>query len=285
MSKKPLEGKVALVAGATRSVGRAIAIELGTAGATVYCTGRSVAGKTTGRPESINETADLVTKAGGQGIAIQTDHTDQTAVQALFERIRDEQAGSLDILVNNVWGGGEFTDRGVPFWKHDLHKGLAMLERAINSHIITAHYAAPLMVAKGSGVIFEITDGNNQDYRGSFFYDLVKTSVMRMAETMAIELTPHNVAAIAVTPGFLRSETILEYFGVTEENWRDGIAKYADFAHSESPHYLGRAITAMSADGSIMDKSGQALTAGDLAVEYGFTDLDGTQPHWQRRND
>jgi len=200
MSKKPLEGKVALVAGATRSVGRAIAIELGTAGATVYCTGRSVAGKTTGRPESINETADLVTKAGGQGIAIQTDHTDQTAVQALFERIRDEQAGLLDILVNNVWGGGEFTDRGVPFWKHDLHKGLAMLERAINSHIITAHYAAPLMVAKGSGVIFEITDGNNQDYRGSFFYDLVKTSVMRMAETMAIELTPHNVAAIAVTP-------------------------------------------------------------------------------------
>jgi len=283
MTKKHNKNQVVLVAGATRSIGRAAAIEFGASGATVYCTGRSITGNTTGRPESVNETADLVTAAGGEGIAVQVDHTDPKAVQALIERIEKEQ-GSLDVLVNNIWGGGELTDRGAPFWKHDLHKGLTMLERAINSHIITAHYAAPLMISNKGGVIFEITDGNTDKYRGSFFYDLVKTTIMRMAKTMAIELKPHNVAAIAMTPGFLRSEAILEHFGVTEENWRDAISKYEPFGLSESPHYLARALKAISADLKIMDKSGKTFTVGDIAEEYGFTDVNGTQPHWQRNN-
>lgn len=281
MAGKQNKKQVVLVAGATRSIGRAAAIEFGASGATVYCTGRSVTGNTTGSSESINETADLVTNAGGKGIAVRVDHTDPKAVQALIERIEKEQ-GSLDVLVNNIWGGGELTDRGAPFWKHDLHKGLTMLERAINSHIITAHYAAPLMISNGGGVIFEITDGNTDKYRGSFFYDLVKTTIMRMAKTMAIELKSHNVAAIAITPGFLRSEVILKHFGVTEENWRDAISKYEPFALSESPYYLARALKAMSVDNKIMDKSGQTFAVGDMAEEYNFTDTDGTQPHWQR---
>ncbi len=283
MTVRRSKKQVVLVAGATRSIGRAAAIEFGASGATVYCTGRSVTGSTTGRPENINETANLVTSAGGRGIAVQVDHTDPEAVQALIERIEKEQ-GSLDILINNIWGGGELTDRGASFWEHDLHKGLTMLERAINSHIITAHYAAPLMISGGGGEIFEITDGSTDEYRGSFFYDLVKTTIMRMAKTMAIELKSHSVAAIAVTPGFLRSEAILEHFGVTEENWRDAISKYEPFALSESPYYLARALKAMSADHKIMDKSGKTFAVGDLAEEYGFTDVNGTQPHWQRDN-
>ncbi len=283
MAGKQDKNQVVLVAGATRSIGRATAIEFGASGAIVYCTGRSIAGNTTGRKENINETADLVTRAGGTGIAVQVDHTDPKAVQELIERIREEQ-GSLDILVNNIWGGGELTERGVPFWEHDLRKGLTMLERAINSHIITAHYAAPLLISNGGGVIYEITDGNTDNYRGSFFYDLVKTTIMRMTKTMAIELKSHNVAAIAVTPGFLRSEAVLEHFGVTEENWRDAISKYEPFALSESPHYLARALKAMSADRKVMDKSGQTLAVGDIAEEYGFTDVGGAQPHWQRNN-
>jgi NAD(P)-dependent dehydrogenase (short-subunit alcohol dehydrogenase family) len=283
MTEKHAKNQVILVGGATRSIGRAAAIEFGASGATVYCTGRSVIGKTTGRPENINETADLVTGAGGKGIAVQVDHTDPKAVKALIERIEKEQ-GSLDVLVNNIWGGGELTDRGALFWEHDLRKGLTMLERAINSHIITARYAVPLMISSGGGVIFEITDGNTDEYRGSFFYDLVKTTIMRMAKTMAIELKPHNIAAIAITPGFLRSEAILEHFGVTEENWRNAISKYEPFALSESPYYLARALKVMGADHKVMDKSGQTFAVGDIAEEYGFTDVDGTQPHWQRNN-
>ncbi len=280
MKNKPLKGKVALVAGATRGAGRGIAVELGAAGATVYCTGRSVRGQTTGRPETIDDTAELVTKAGGKGIAVRVDHTKPLEVETLIGRIIKEQHGHLDIVVNDIWGGDELAQWGVPFWAHKLEDGLKMLDRAINTHIITSHYAAPLLVKRKQGIIFEITDGKTYDYRGTFFYDLVKVTVMRMAKTMAIELEPHNVAAIAVTPGFLRSEAMLG--DLTEENWRERIKEDKFFAFSETPHYIGRAIVALAADPKVMTKTGQTLATWDLAEEYGFTDLDGTQPHWQR---
>jgi NAD(P)-dependent dehydrogenase (short-subunit alcohol dehydrogenase family) len=280
MKNKPLKGKVALVAGATRGAGRGIAVELGAAGATVYCTGRSVRGQTTGRPETIDDTAELVTKAGGKGIAVRVDHTKPLEVETLIGRINKEQHGHLDIVVNDIWGGDELAQWGVPFWAHELDDGLKMLDRAINTHIITSHYTAPLLVKRKQGLIFEITDGKTYDYRGTFFYDLVKVTVMRMAKTMAIELEPHNVAAIAVTPGFLRSEAMLG--DLTEENWRERIKEDKFFAFSETPHYIGRAIVALAADPTVMTKTGQTLATWDLAEEYGFTDLDGTQPHWQR---
>jgi NAD(P)-dependent dehydrogenase (short-subunit alcohol dehydrogenase family) len=280
MKNKPLKGKVVLVAGATRGAGRGIAVELGAAGATVYCTGRSVRGQTTGRPETIDDTAELVTKAGGKGVAVRVDHTKPLEVETLIERIDKEQHGQLDVVVNDIWGGDELAQWGVPFWAHDLTNGLRMLDQAINTHIITSHYAAPLLVKRKQGILFEITDGKTYDYRGTFFYDLVKVTVMRMARTMAIELKPYNVAAIAVTPGYLRSEAMLG--DLMEENWRERIKDDKFFAFSETPHYIGRAIAALAADPDIMAKTGLTLATWDLAEEYGFTDLNGTQPHWQR---
>lgn len=285
-TRKPtLEGQVALVAGATRGAGRGIAIELGAAGATVYCTGRSVRGQTTGRPETIEETAERVTHAGGRGIPLRVDHTEPEQVEELFRRIAAEQQGRLDIVVNDIWGGDELARWGVPFWEHPLVDGLIMLDRAVNTHIITSHYAAPLLVARKHGVLFEITDGKTYDYRGTFFYDLVKVTVMRMARTMAMDLEPHGVAALAVTPGFLRSEAMLDHFGVTAQNWREGAKQDRFFAFSETPHFIGRAIVALASDPRRMTKTGQTLATWDLAEEYGFDDIDGTRPHWQRNYD
>ncbi|MCL4394178.1 MAG: SDR family oxidoreductase [Chloroflexi bacterium] len=280
--KHSLAAQVALVAGATRGAGRGIAVELGAAGATVYCTGRSVRGRTTSRPESIDETAEMVSRAGGRGIAVPVDHSQPDQVQALFRRIASEQDGQLDILVNDIWGGDELAQWGVPFWEHSLAAGLEMLERAVHTHIITSHFAAPLLVNRKRGAILEITDGKNYDYRGTFFYDLVKVTVMRMAWTMAKDLEPYQVAALAVTPGFLRSEAMLDHFGVTEQNWREGAQQDKFFAFSETPHYIGRAVAALASDPNLMVKSGQTLATWDLAEEYGFTDLDGSRPHWQR---
>jgi NAD(P)-dependent dehydrogenase (short-subunit alcohol dehydrogenase family) len=280
--KKILKNKVAVVAGATRGAGRGIAVELGAAGAVVYCTGRSIKGKTSGRPETVDETADMVTKAGGKGIARQVDHTQPDQVKDLFQQISNEHHGRMDILVNDIWGGDELTEWNIPYWEHSLEAGLEMLERAINTHIITSHYATPLLIKSKSGIIFEITDGKTYDYRGTFFYDLVKVSIMRMAYSMAKDLSAYNVAAVAVTPGFLRSEAVLDHFGVTEENWRDGIKRDKFFAFSETPHYIGRAIVALATDPKIISKSGKTVATWDLAEEYGFVDLDGSQPHWQR---
>ncbi len=287
-----LEGRIAVVAGATRGAGRGIACMLGEAGATVYCTGRSVRGRpaTGDRPETIEETAEMVTARGGRGVAVQVDHTDETQVEALFARIRAE-AGRLDLLVNDVWGGDQLTEWGVPFWQLELDKGFRMIERAVHSHIITSRHGVPLMLGKdGSvrardsppGVIFEITDGNSYGYRGNLFYDLVKTAVIRLAFSQATELRRRNVAAVAVTPGFLRSETMLEHFGVTEENCREGAEKDANFIASETPFFVGRAIAALSADPDIAEKSGQVWSSWDLAEEYGFDDIDGRRPHWGR---
>lgn len=284
-----LAGKVAVVAGATRGAGRGIAVELGAAGATVYCTGRSVRGQPSdlNRPETIDETAELVTQAGGRGIAVRVDHTREAEVKALFERIKDEQNGQLDVLVNDIWGGDSLTEWQVPFWNIDVSKGLWMLERALFTHILTSRYGAPLMVARGSGLIIEVGDGDTLDYRGTFLYDLVKTSVMRLAFGMAEDLRTkgegraQGVTALALTPGYLRSEEMLENKGVTEANWRDAAKQDASFAKSETPHYIGRAVVALASDPNVHEKSGKALSTWGLVDEYGFTDLDGSQPRWQ----
>jgi NAD(P)-dependent dehydrogenase (short-subunit alcohol dehydrogenase family) len=255
-STAPLAGKVALVAGATRGGGRGIAVALGAAGATVYATGRSSAAGHSGmdRPETIEETAALVTAA--------------------------EQAGRLDVLVNCIWGGDPLTDWEHPLWEQDLEVGFRLLRQAVGTHLITSRYALPLMVARGRGLVVEVTDGNTTRYRGSLFYDLAKSSVIRLAVAQAAELKPHGVAAVAITPGFLRSEAVLDHLGVTEANWRDGVPQDPDFAWSETPAYLGRAVAALAADPGVMAKAGRALATWGLYAEYGFTDTDGSQPDW-----
>jgi NAD(P)-dependent dehydrogenase (short-subunit alcohol dehydrogenase family) len=286
---KPLQGRIALVAGATRGAGRGVACALGEAGATVYCTGRSVPGKpaTKGRRETINETAEMVTARGGKGIAVRCDHAKESDVRKLVARIRCEQNGKLDILVNDVWGGDALTEFGKTFWQVSIDKGLAMLHQAVHSHIITSRYAAPLMIKRsntkhGGGLIVEITDGDFFGYRGNLFYDLVKISVIRLAMAMAYELRKTQITALAVTPGFLRSETMFDNFGVKEENWRDAAKKHPDFLQSETPIFVGRAIAALAADPDLKKKSGQVLSSWDLSDEYGFTDSDGSRPHWGR---
>jgi NAD(P)-dependent dehydrogenase (short-subunit alcohol dehydrogenase family) len=284
--KQPLTGKVALVAGGTRGGGRGIAVELGAAGATVYVTGRS---STSGRsdldrPETIEETAGQITAAGGVGIPVRTDHSRPQQVRALADRIAREQNGRLDVLVNSVWGGDPLTDWEYPLWEQDLETGLRLLRQAVETHVITSRFALPLMVARKSGLVVEVTDGNTARYRGSFFYDLAKSAVIRLAVAQAAELKPHGVAAVAITPGFLRSEAVLEHFGVTEANWHEGALMDPNFAHSETPAYLGRAVAALAADPGIMAKTGRALATWSLYEEYGFTDADGRQPdfaaHW-----
>lgn len=280
---KPLQERIAVVAGATRGAGRGIARALGEAGATVYCTGRSVRGRpaTGTRPETIEETAELVTAAGGVGIPVRTDHTVEEEVRALFERVRAEQ-GRLDVLVNDVWGGDELIEWNTPFWESDVDKGLRMQRQGVWSHALTARHGVPLMVERGSGLVVEVTDGDSLRYRGMFFYDLAKTTVMRLAADMAYELRPHGVTALAVTPGFLRSEAMLEGFGVAEENWRDAVAKEPYFAESETPLYVGRAVAALAADPQVWKKAGGTYASWTLSDEYGFQDADGRRPHWGR---
>ena len=282
ITNRPLVGQVALVAGATRGAGRAIAIELAAAGALVYATGRSTSSSPSPmqRPETIEETAELSAVRGGKALAVRVDHTVPEEVAALLERIDREQAGRLDILINDLWGGDPLAQWGLPFWEHDLEAGLLMQRNAVGSHLITSWYAAPLMVRRGSGLIIEVTDGINDRYRGSLFYDLAKASVIRLAMAQAEDLRPHNVAALALSPGFLRSEAMLDHFGVTEATWRDAIARDPNFAVSETPFFIGRAVVALASDPDVMSKSGQALATWNLAREYDFTDVDGTQPHW-----
>jgi NAD(P)-dependent dehydrogenase (short-subunit alcohol dehydrogenase family) len=278
---RPLADMIALVAGATRGAGRGIAVMLGAAGATVYCTGRSTRGNpaTPDRPETIEETAELVTAAGGRGIAVRVDHTIADQVRVLFERV-EQDFHRLDILVNDIWGGDELSEWGKPFWKLDPVKGLRMQELAVDTHILTARFGAPMMVKQKSGLIIEITDGMHLDYRGNLFYDLAKISAIRLAYAMAAELRRHKVVALALTPGFLRSEAMLDGFGVSEANWRDAIAKNPDFVESETPAYVGRAVVALATDPNVADKAGKVCASWTLAKEYGFHDADGRQPDW-----
>ncbi|MCZ8523576.1 MULTISPECIES: SDR family oxidoreductase [Paenibacillus] len=280
----PLQGKIAVVAGATRGAGRAIAVSLGEAGAVVYCTGRSVRGKLSpiGRPETIDETAEMVTARGGRGIAVRVDHTVEEEVRSLFERIRTEQEGRLDILVNDIWGGESLTVWGKPFWETSLQDGLQIQKQAVHAHLITSYYGAPLMAARGQGLIVEVTDGFDYRYRGNLYYSLAKISAIHLAEAMAAELKASGVTALSVTPGFLRSEQMLDHFGVTEDNWRDAIAQEPHYSESETPYLLGQGIAALAADPKVAAKSGHILTSWDLSEEYGYTDIDGRRPHWGR---
>jgi NAD(P)-dependent dehydrogenase (short-subunit alcohol dehydrogenase family) len=278
-----LEGKVALVAGATRGAGRGIAVELGAAGATVYCTGRSTTAQRSemDRPETIEETAELINKAGGRGIAVQVDHLDQTQVKQLVERIEREQ-DRLDILVNDIWGADWLTQWNVPVWEHSLENGLRILRLAIDTHIITNHFALPVLIKNAGGLVVEVTDGtaeyNAEHYRLSLFYDLAKTSVIRVAWSLAHELKPHQCTAVALSPGWLRSEQMLDNYGVKEENWRDATKKQPHFIITETPRYVGRAVAHLAADTEVARWNGQSLNSGQLAKVYGFTDVDGSQP-------
>jgi NAD(P)-dependent dehydrogenase (short-subunit alcohol dehydrogenase family) len=279
----PLKGRVALVAGATRGAGRGIAVELGAAGATVYCTGRSTRARPSelNRPETIEETAELVRGAGGEGIAVQVDHLDPAQVEALVARIEREQ-GRLDVLVNDVWGADHLIEWNVPVWKHSLEGGRRMLRLAIDTHLITSHFALSLLIRNPGGLVVEMTDGtaeyNSENYRLSVFYDLAKTSVVRMGWSLAKELQPFQCTALALSPGWLRSEQMLDIYGVTESNWRDATAKQPHFVISETPRYVGRAVAHLAGDPDVARWNGQSLSSGQLARVYGFTDLDGSRP-------
>ncbi|MCY1145099.1 SDR family oxidoreductase [Actinoplanes sp. Pm04-4] len=283
MTNQPLKGKVALVAGATRGAGRQIAVQLGAAGATVYATGRSTRGRRSemDRPETIEETAEMVTAAGGEGISVVVDHLVPEQVEALAGRI-DREQGRLDVLVNDVWGGDPLATWHKPVWEQSLDKGFRLLRLAIDTHIVTAHYAMPLLVRQPGGLVVEMGDGttayNDSNYRLSIFYDLAKTSVNRLAFAWSEELAPHGGTAVALTPGWLRSEMMLDNFGVTEDNWRDAVAQEPHFAISESPAYVGRAVAALAGDHDKARWNGRSLSSGELAQVYGFTDLDGSRP-------
>ena len=283
MPTAPLDGRVALVAGATRGAGRGIATELGAAGATVYCTGRSTRGTPSGYggAETIEETAELVDAAGGRGIPVRVDHLDSEQVRALVERI-DAEHGRLDVLVNDVWGGERLFEWDTPLWEHDLPRGLALLHQAVDTHLITSHHALPLLIRRPGGLVVEMTDGTREynagTYRISAFYDLAKTAVIRLAFAQAHELEAHGGTALALTPGWMRSELMLEAFGVTEATWRDALERQPHFAISETPRFTGRAVAALAADPDVARFNGASLSSGGLAREYGFTDLDGSRP-------
>jgi len=280
---RPLEDRVALVAGATRGGGRGIAVALGEAGATVYATGRSTRERRSevDRPETIEETAEMVTAAGGEGIAMSVDHLEPEQVRGLIERI-DADHGRLDVLVNDIWGAEHLFEWSTPVWDHDLGNGLRLLRLAIDTHVITSHHALPLLIRNPGGLVVEVTDGtaeyNADHFRVNLFYDLAKTSVTRLAWAQSQELQGHGGTAVALTPGWMRSELMLEHHSVSEENWRDATERTPHFCISESPRYVGRAVAALAADPDRQRWNGQSLSSGGLAREYGFTDLDGTRP-------
>jgi NAD(P)-dependent dehydrogenase (short-subunit alcohol dehydrogenase family) len=295
-----LRGRVAVVAGATRGAGRGIAAALGETGATVVCTGRSTRSTRSeyNRPETIEETAELVTQLGGTGIAAAVDHLDSGQVKRLAEEIRTRH-GHVDVLVNDMWGAellkGGPAQWNTPIWELDLDTGLRILRLAIKTHLVTSHHLLPLMIDRPGGLLVEVTDGtadyNASHYRISVFYDLAKVAVNRLAFSQGHELEPHGATAVAITPGWLRSEMMLDNFGVSEANWRDAVdperagrgpAAPPDFALSESPRYVGRAIVALASDPDRARWNQKSVSSGQLAREYGFTDLDGSRPDFWR---
>jgi NAD(P)-dependent dehydrogenase (short-subunit alcohol dehydrogenase family) len=293
-NREALRGRVAVVAGATRGAGRGIAAALGEAGATVVCTGRSTraARSEYDRPETIEETGARGTERGGARVAGAMDHLDADRVRRLAGQIR-ERHGHIDVLVNDIWGGellkGGPSEWNTPIWAHDLDKGLRILRLAVETHLITSHHLLPLLIDEPGGLLVEVTDGtadyNASRYRISVFYDLAKVAVNRLAFSQGHELGPHGATAVAVTPGWLRSEMMLDSFGVSEENWRSAVGRTAppDFGHSESPRYVGRAIVALASDPGRARWNQRSVSSGQLAREYGFTDVDGSRPDIWRR--
>jgi NAD(P)-dependent dehydrogenase (short-subunit alcohol dehydrogenase family) len=279
---RSLQGRVALVAGGTRGAGRGIAVQLGAAGATVYVTGRSTRSRKSemNRPETIEETAEMVDAAGGRGVAVRVDHLIPDEVRALVNRIEREQ-GALHVIVNDIWGATKM-EWNKTVWESDLDYGLRSLRLAVDTHAITSHFAIPLLISSPGGLVVEVTDGTDQynasNYRVSFFYDLAKAAVNRMAFALAHELKPHGATAVSLTPGWLRSEAMLDAYRVSESNWRDATRVQAHFAISESPAFVGRAVAALAQDPDVSRWNGQSLSSGQLAKVYGFTDLDGSQP-------
>jgi NAD(P)-dependent dehydrogenase (short-subunit alcohol dehydrogenase family) len=286
-----LDGKVALVAGATRGAGRGVAVELGAAGAHVYVTGRTTRDRQSEyqRPETIEETAELITAAGGTATAVPVDHLQRDEVAALVSRI-DKEAGRLDILINDIWGGEKLVEWNAPIWEHDVDKGLRLLRLAVDTHLITSHFALPLLLRQPGGLVVEMTDGTTEynavNYRLSAYYDLAKWSILRLAWIEGHELEPHRATAVALTPGWLRSEMMLDAYGVTEDNWRDVMSRpheppYPDPGHfgiSETPRFVGRAVVALASDPDVARWNQASLSSGQLAHEYGFVDLDGSAP-------
>ena len=294
--REALRGRVAVVAGATRGAGRGIAAALGEAGATVICTGRTTraAQSEYNRPETIEETAELVTQLGGTGIAAAVDHLDPGQVKRLAEEVRARH-GHIDVLVNDIWGAellkGGPAQWNTPIWKLDLDTGLRILRLAVETHLVTSHHLLPLMIDRPGGLLVEVTDGtmdyNASHYRISVFYDLAKVAVNRLAFSQGHELEPHGATAVAITPGWLRSEMMLDNFGVSEGNWRDAVDPMRadggptappDFALSESPRYVGRAVVALASDPGRARWNQKSVSSGQLAREYGFTDIDGSRP-------
>ncbi len=278
-----LLGQIAVVAGATRGAGRGIAVELGAAGATVYVTGRSIRGQRSeyDRLETIEETAELVTAAGGRGIPVRVDHLGAEEVQGLADRLKQDH-GYIDILVNDIWGGEKLFEWNKPVWDHDLENGLRLLDLGVRTHLITAHHLLPLLIVKHGGLLIEVTDGtaeyNATTYRNNPFYDLAKTSLNRLGWLYAKDLSVHGATSVSLTPGWVRSEMMLEAFGVTEANWQEATKAVPHFAISETPRFVGRAVAALAADPARERWNGQSLSSGGLAKVYGFTDLDGSRP-------
>jgi NAD(P)-dependent dehydrogenase (short-subunit alcohol dehydrogenase family) len=279
--EKSLAGDVAVVAGATRGAGRGIARALGEAGATVYCTGRSVRANRSpyNRPETVEDTAEMISAAGGSAVALRVDHTVEEEVEALFQRVERER-GRLDVLVNSIAGEDPLMAQWCSFWKTDLKNAEVALRQSLLSHIITAKHAAPYMIRNRRGLIVEVTENDVLSAGGNPVTQTVKLALKGLAFNMAAELRPHRVAAVAVTPGFLRSEAMLERFGVTEETWREGGKKDRNFLESESPLFVGRAVVALAGDPAILERSGQLFSSWELGREYRFTDADGRRPDW-----
>lgn len=279
--ERDLTGRIALVAGATRGAGRGIATALGERGAVVWCTGRSTRSERSpiGRPETIEETAERVTAAGGRGIAARVDHSDPEQVAALAERIRTEHGG-LDLVVDDIWGGESLIEFSTPPWAIDLDKARRMIDGGLWTHIVNVRHLSGLLRGRTRALWVEITDGDAFGYRGMLVYDLVKMSVIRLAFGLGQELRGEGITAIAITPGFLRSEEMLSHFGVTEASWRDAVAKVPDFAASETPLLVGRCVAAVAAERDVHKRNGRVFSSWDLAREHDIADADGARPHW-----
>lgn len=277
-----LEGRIALVAGATRGVGRGIARALGEAGATVYCSGRSTAGSPSpyGRPETLEQTAALVTEAGGTGIAVSVDHGVEADVRGLLERI-DREHGRLDIVADSV-AGMDPALGSWDFWGVDLSRADALLRQALVTHLLTARYAVPLLTRHKGGLLVEVTEGDTLACGGNVLTVVAKTALKFFALALAEQTRRHRLAVVAVTPGFLRSEAMLDHFGVTEATWRDAAKRDENFLQSETPLFLGRGVAALAADRKRFDATGQLLSSWALAHRYGVADVDGSRPDWGR---